>query len=194
MPISKNGDLLAYFDGYFKGVEDTEIESEYKTAFKLVQEFGEYVDMRARSSPNLLHHVYEWNLVGHRDARLFELQIIPTSAGARITYSFLKSTTLNDNGYLFADKAQVMESGHIVSFETDKPVPLYEATEFRVGPFTFVAGGEDVEGSFGETFRTYFMNRQNIIVNTPREIHTSARMTYSNGIRDGRKLYDSLVN
>jgi hypothetical protein len=192
MKVSRKGDLLGYFDAFFKGVEDTEHVAEFKTAAKIVFEFGEYVDMLARSSPNRLHHVYEWNLTGHREARLFDVQIIPKGDGCIITYQFLKSNTPNENGVIFEDKAQIMESGKTVSFETDQPVPLDDGESFRVGPFTFIPGGPDVAGSFGETFRTYFMNAQNLIRFNNKEIPI-ASLTKSDGYRDGRKFYDRVI-
>jgi len=194
MPVSKKGDLLGYFDEFFRGVQETEQQAEYKTAARIVYEFGQYVDMTARSSPNRLHHVYEWNRVGHQDARLFELNITPTGGGVVITYELKKSVTLNDNGQLFADKAEVMESGHVVSFETDKPVPLFDGEEFRVGPFTFVPGGRDTTGAFEETFRTYFMNRGNLIVQRGNQQLPISSLTKSGGRNDGRKFYDRIIH
>jgi hypothetical protein len=192
MRVSKKGDLLGYFDNFFKGIQDTEHAAEFKTAAKLVFEFGEYVDMLARSSPNRLHHVYEWEMVGRREGRLFELQIIPKGDGCIITYQFLKSNTPNANGQIFIDKAQVMEAGHPVTFETDQPVPLDDGESFRVGPFTFIPGGPDVAGSFGEIFRTYFLNANNLIRLSNNEIPITA-LTKSDGTRDGRKFYDRVI-
>ncbi len=43
--------------------------------FKQIQEdFGSYVDAKARTSPISLHHVYEWKNTGDREHRLFELK------------------------------------------------------------------------------------------------------------------------
>lgn len=192
MKIYKDGDLTAYFNEFFSEIQQVEQEEEYKTALKLVVEFGEYIDQMARSNPHMLHHVYEWNMVGVREGRLFDLRITPTNMGSTITYEFLKSVMPNDNGVVFADKAQVMEDGNPVSFETDTPVPLYDGTMFRVGRFTFVPGGQDVGGSFALMFRTFFTNRQNIRI-SDRNIPISS-LTKSGGRRDGKAFYDRLIN
>lgn len=193
MKVSKSGDLVGYFNNFFREVESSQREMEYKTAWKLVTEFGEFVDMRARSSPNKLHHVYEWNMVGNRNARLFEMNITPTSNGCIISYEFLKSIVPNDNGYIFEDKAWVMESGKQVSFETEKPVPLYDGEMFRVGPFTFIPGGPDVGGSFAETYRTYFMNRQNVLTMRHGQKISISSLTSTGGTKDGRSFYDRVI-
>jgi hypothetical protein len=52
---------------FLKGFGETVIE-----ALKL------YVDSNARVSPQLLHHVYEWNETGSPEARLFEIRYLVT--------------------------------------------------------------------------------------------------------------------
>ena len=43
-------------------------------------DFGQYMDSLARTKPKSLHHVYEWNKVGNKTARLFELNIVSQEA------------------------------------------------------------------------------------------------------------------
>ena len=42
--------------------------------FKQINEdFGSYIDAKARTSPIAFHHVYEWKKAGNPEARLFEI-------------------------------------------------------------------------------------------------------------------------
>jgi len=83
------------------------------------KDFGEYIDSLARSKPKSLHHVYEWNAVGNKTSRLFELKILSSSGlSFTIGYSFKPSKSLvpsNGNSrrrHVFVNKAQVMEEGN----------------------------------------------------------------------------------
>jgi hypothetical protein len=109
--------------------------------------------------------------------------------GGMITYNFLPSITPNDNGVIFANKAEVMENGDEVSFTTNTPVPLPDG-EFRVGQFTFNPGGIETIGAFRETFILYFARA--IDVNGPNLKINASPLTYNQGMRDGDRIYDSI--
>lgn len=80
-------------------------------------DFGNYMDSQARMKPKTLHHVYEWNKVGSKDARLFKLkEFAEQGLSFKITYEFLQSKTNVPSGrgrkkYKFANKAFIMENG-----------------------------------------------------------------------------------
>jgi hypothetical protein len=179
-----------YFNGFFEAIRDGEKEAEFKTAVQMILEFGQYIDMLASANPHRFHHVYEWNQVGNQAGRLFELSAVPTAGGTMITYEFLPSTTPNDNGQVFVDKASVMESGQSVTFTTDKPVPIDDQT-FRVGSFTFVPGGNDTNGAFREQFMIYFANRTNLITGSSKTMKPSS-LTKAGGYKDGMRIYDRI--
>lgn len=83
------------------------------------KDFGEYVDSQARVKPRSLHHVYEWDKAGIPTARLFNLYTMNSDGlSFRINYNFKlsKSSVPSKNKkqkkkYVFANKADVMESG-----------------------------------------------------------------------------------
>jgi hypothetical protein len=86
--------------------------------FKQIQEdFGAYVDSKARTEPRSLHHVYEWKKVGNKSARLFNLSILSTDGlSFTITSKFLPSKSAVPNQFakrrhVFISKASVMEAG-----------------------------------------------------------------------------------
>ena len=99
--------------------------AEFKNLFKttifnqIEKDFGQYVDAQARTKPQSLHHVYEWNKTGNPAFRLFDLYLIDTGGlSFRIGRDFKlsKSAVPSKNKkqkrkYVFSNKASVMEEG-----------------------------------------------------------------------------------
>ncbi len=92
-----------------------------KTIFNQIQQdFGDYIDAKARTSPRSLHHVYEWKRTGDKSARLFKLKKIDESGlSFRINYELLDSISFvpaesSNSRHVFVKKASVMESGKTV--------------------------------------------------------------------------------
>ena len=86
--------------------------------FKQIQDdFGAYIDAKARTEPKSLHHVYEWKKTGSKNGRLFELKKLSQDGlSFRVGYEFKLSKSLVPTGkgkhrHVFANKASVMESG-----------------------------------------------------------------------------------
>jgi hypothetical protein len=84
------------------------------------EDFGQYIDAKARTSPKSLHHVYEWGKVGDRSARLFKLnKISQNGLMFQINYdltdskSFVPSKT-SKRSHVFIKKASIMEEGKTV--------------------------------------------------------------------------------
>jgi hypothetical protein len=83
----------------------------------LKDEFGNYVDAKARTRPKSLHHVYEWDKAGNPAARLFRLKRIDSNTlSFKLDFFFLPSKTFSSNKtskkkYKFPNKASIMESG-----------------------------------------------------------------------------------
>lgn len=185
--------LTSYFDGFFDAVREMLPIAEYQLATKMAMEFGQYMDMTSAASPHNFHHVYEWGMVGQQDGRLFELTVTPNGRSATISYNFKPSIVPNENGVVFVDKAEVMESGDTVTFETDKPVPINDGESFRVGQFTFVPGGNGTSGAFREAFVLYFSSKT-VAARISNIKITPSQLTRSGGERDARRLYDSISN
>ena len=84
-------------------------------------DLGNYIDMQARSKPKYLHHVYEWNRVGDKTARLFKLnKTMSNGFDFNLSYEFkMSKTSVPKNStkgkvYVFRNKAFIMESGNPV--------------------------------------------------------------------------------
>lgn len=84
---------------------------------QIMNDFGNYIDAKARSNPKSLHHVYEWNKVGTPSARLFELkQVQSDGISLRLKSEFKLSksfvpTSKGKRRHVFKNKASVMEMG-----------------------------------------------------------------------------------
>lgn len=96
---------------------------QFKEVFKttiykqILEDFGNYIDAKARTNPKSLHHVYEWKKVGVKEARLFSLKMIDGSGiSFKITYQFNDSKSFvpakrGRRKHVFKNKASIMEAG-----------------------------------------------------------------------------------
>jgi len=95
----------------------------FKNAFKktiftqINKDFGEHIDAQARSKPKSLHHVYEWQKAGNKNARLFKLKTIDGDGiSFKVNYELQPSKSFvpspeNNRKHVFVNKASVMEAG-----------------------------------------------------------------------------------
>ncbi len=183
------GKLANYVEGFVTGVKEANAYTPYEIALYQITEFGKFVDTMASMNPHRLHHVYEWNQVGDSESRLFQLTARPILTKVVVTYEFLPSVTPNNNGQVFWDKAQVMESGNMVTNNPSTAVLLRDGN-WRVGPFTFNPGGDSTTNAFRETFIDYFSTR---IIVGPRSIKSSP-LTRAGGYNDARRIYGSIIS
>lgn len=139
-------------------------------AAKIVVKYFEHlVDAKARANPELLHHVYEFNMAGKKEARLFKSKIMQTDAGAVISFSFKQSKKPNNNGYMFYNKAQVMEEGQTVTIRPKKSKYLtYRLSDGRFiktsKPSVVSNPGGNVKGNFEEEFNNFMSVTANMVL------------------------------
>lgn len=118
--------------------------------------FGLWLDNKARSNPSLLHHVYEWGKAGDKNSRLFDCKV--TYSGSPVINFYLtESNEPNESGYVFRQKASVMEAGdpviieptnsEVLAFEIDDEV-IFTPNEVHVDS----PGGPEVAGQFQKNF------------------------------------------
>ena len=136
---------------------------------QLQEDFGLYVDAKARTSPKSFHHVYEWGRTGSDEARLFKLKQIPADGlSLKVNYELLDSKSFvpsenSNNKHVFIKKASVMEEGKTVVIS-----PRFsERLVFDVNGYTvFMPKGESVtvkkpggaatKNSFFSTYKYFF--------------------------------------
>ena len=84
------------------------------------EDFGNYIDAKARTSYKALHHVYEWGKTGEKESRLFKLKKLPSNGlSLKLNYELLNSTSFvpssdSNHRHVFIKKAFVMEEGKTV--------------------------------------------------------------------------------
>lgn len=98
----------------------------FQNAFRKVifnqidEDFGSYIDAKARTSPRSLHHVYEWGKAGDKEARLFKIKKLPADGlSLKINYELLDSVSFvpsetSNHRHVFIKKASIMEQGKTV--------------------------------------------------------------------------------
>lgn len=121
--------------------------------------FEAYVDNLARMNYSKFHHVYEPGMTGSKSGRLFESSVSASTTKPVLTYNFLPSRVPPESGYVFKNKAYIMENQIPLTITARNAEYLrfeYEG-EFYSKKTVFVAepGGSDVGGSFVETFNIF---------------------------------------
>lgn len=130
--------------------------------------FEEYIDAKARVSPESLHHIYEFDMSGNKDARLFRRNITSTTSGAVISYSFIKAKRPNREGYPFENKASVMESGEPITIRPKRKAFL----QYKLDNGRFIRSsvsvvqnpGGDVAGNFNNEIKSYTSNKAKTVL------------------------------
>lgn len=118
--------------------------------------FDSYVDHVAKIDAYRYHHIYEFGKTGFSTSRLFKSSI----KNGEITYTLVESTKPNDNGYLFKQKAFVMEAGDPITIVPQRSRFLaYQIDGEEVFSKSSVIknpGGKYVAGAFEKLFQEFF--------------------------------------
>lgn len=138
-------------------------------AFLIKNYFDEYIDSKARQDSSKYHHVYEFDQIGKKNARLFKGSVSSEMESAIISYKFTMSKTPNKFGYLFSNKAQVMEDNNPIIVKPKKEKYL----KYALSDGSFVTtsqsviehpGGEEVKNSFQNTFYNFIETQAELIL------------------------------
>jgi hypothetical protein len=138
--------------------------------FKQINEdFGAYIDAKARTAPLAFHHVYEWKRAGNEESRLFELnKLSQDGLSFSIGYNFKLSRSLvptnkGKHRHVFANKATIMESGMPVIIRPRSAERLvFDVSGYTVfmpkgAPVTVTKpGGTRVKDSFKIAYKHFF--------------------------------------
>ena len=141
-----------------------------KVIFEQVQEdFGNYIDSKARTSPRSLHHVYEWDKIGEKESRLFKLKKLPSDGlSLKLNYELLDSKSFvpsvnSNHRHIFIKKASIMEEGKSVIISPRNAERLvFETNGYMVympkGQSVTVSkpGGVAVKNSFISQYKHFF--------------------------------------
>lgn len=164
----KLNNVIGYSNGFFDGVEMERLQFNRILGGYTAEALGYYIDSKARTNPNMLHHVYEWNKVGDRGSRLFTFNVNATKGNILFIGKFLTSKSISStSSEPFPNKAEVMENkiaitiepknSDVLAFEDEGEMVFTASSIYIANP-----GGDEVAGSFGrvvdEFFSSYFTN------------------------------------
>jgi hypothetical protein len=154
--------IVDYSIGFLDGVQKGKTVFLKTLGMETVEVMKEFIDSNARVNPQMLHHIYEWNLTGSPDARLYDISYTTSNLGLSFRSSFSQSTSIKDGSRTpFYNKAKIMEEGIPVTIRPKSAQVLAfddnGETVFTKGPVEVLnPGGTEVEGGFEKTFDMFF--------------------------------------
>lgn len=168
--------ILNYSTGFVEGIERGKMEMYASLAPMISELAAQFIDVNAKMSPELLHHIYEWEKVGSPEARLFDLDYKISNIGITFTSSLKQSTSIKRGSNVpFYNKAEIMEKGVAVTIRPKRANALrfeIDGTEIYTSREVTVdnPGGQTkgqfeniVDKFFGVYFRQSFLNSSGLL-------------------------------
>lgn len=154
--------IIEYSAGFVDGAQKGKNAFLAKVGLMTKEILEDFIDSNARVSPQMLHHIYEWNQTGSPDARLYNITYTISNLGLSFRSKFTQSTFVKEGSKEpFYNKAKVMEDGiPVVIKPKTADVLVFEEngeTVFTRGPIRVEnPGGTEVQGAFEKTFDNFF--------------------------------------
>lgn len=207
--ILKN--TVDYSTGYIYSIEETKTMFYKELAECVIDTLNKYIDSQARIDPQKLHHVYEWNMLGEENGRLFEFKSTLNKNGIRIDGKFLPSKTISNSAdEPFTNKAYVMENSIAIEISPkNSDVLVFESGDQTVFTTNSIyvehPGGPHVENGFGDTidnfFNTYFthavlqpiLDKLAVQIEYDKSFSAGTKIGRSVGVKAGREYLLSTV-
>jgi hypothetical protein len=168
--------IMNYSTGFLEGVQRGKTEMYMSLAPKISEMASQFIDANARMSPELLHHIYEWEKVGSPEARLFDIDYAISGVGITFNSSLKQSSSIKQGSNVpFYNKATIMEKGvgvtitpkrsNVLRFEVDGQ-EVYTSREVHVeNPGGQTQGQFDkvINNFFGVYFRQSFLKSSGLL-------------------------------
>jgi len=162
--MKEMNNIMNYSIGFLDGVKLGKKEFLHGLGKSTAEILSNFIDSNARVSPEALHHVYEWSRTGSPDARLFDITYTVSGLGLSLRSNFRQSTSVKAGSTVpFYNKAFIMENGigvtispvrsEVLAFEDNGEQVFTRSSVSVANP-----GGDNVEGSFQQTFDSFFRN------------------------------------
>lgn len=152
--------VIQYSMGFFEGVKLGVPDFLKGAGVSVVEALKQYIDANARVSPQLMHHVYEWNEVGSPNARLFDIDYIVSGNIVSFMSTFRQSSSIKPGSNVaFYDKARIMEEGVPVTIVPKRRVLAFDDNGeqvFTSKPVTVTNPGGNVAGEYERVFKSFF--------------------------------------
>lgn len=154
--------IVDYSVGFLDGIHKGKRVFLKTLGMQTVELMKEFIDSNARVNPQMLHHIYEWNLTGSPEARLYDISYTTSNLGLSFRSSFSQSISIkNGSRTPFYDKARIMEQGIpvVIRPKTAQVLSFDDNGEqvFTRGPVQVLnPGGTEVQGGFEKVFDMFF--------------------------------------
>lgn len=206
--------LTKFSLGFLDGVDRSQYQINKILANLSIDGFYSFLDSMSRLHPDMLHHVYEWDMVGYPDGRLYKLKKTKSGNKIAINYQFLRSNTTSSefSQVPFYNKAEIMELGIPITIqERDAQALFFESDNMEVfakGPIRIAnPGGAAVRGSFiryfnlfynkyfeeiylnSINFYRYMSNPKQYLIDFPDGVRSTG---YNGGVRSAKKWIDNM--
>jgi len=147
--------IIDYSLGFLEGMGRGKTAMYAALGPQITELASQFIDANARVSPDLLHHVYEWQRTGSPQARLFDIDFTISKLGLTFKTSLKQSTSIKEGSNVpFYNKAKIMEEGIGVIIRPKKA----RALRFEIdGQEIFTSREVIVQNPGGET-RGQFKN------------------------------------
>ena len=153
--------IMEYSFGFLEGINRG--KKAFYTALgpQIAELASQFIDSNSKVSPELLHHIYEWDRVGSPKARLFDITFVVSNLGLTFNSSLKQSQSIKTGSKVpFYNKAEIMENGVAV---TIKPVKA-QVLRFEIGgeeiytsnPVTVDNPGGQTQGQFKNIVANFF--------------------------------------
>lgn len=185
--------MVDYAVGFLSGVKQGYPSFLRQLGAISIEALKQYVDSNAKVSPQLLHHVYEWDQTGSPGSRLFDVDYQLVGSGLSFSSTFSQSKSIKNGSLVpFYNKADIMENGIPVTIVPKKRVLAFEVdgeTIFTSRPVTVENPGGQVQGEYERVFRTFF-NRyftQAFLQSTGIATYLSNPVDFSKNFKSGKR-------
>jgi len=192
--IKDMDNIIKYSYGFLEGVQTGKRKLYERLGPEIVELASQYVDVNARVTPELLHHIYEWGKSGSPKARLFDIDYKINNLGITFSTALKQSSSIkNGSNVPFYDKATIMEKGVSVTILPKKANALrfeINGEEFysKDGVVVDSPGGQ-TKGQFekviDEFFGIYF--KQSFLKSSGLQDHFKKPQVFKKNIKAGKR-------
>lgn len=153
--------IMNYSFGFLEGAKRGKTAMYASLGPQIAEYASQFVDANARISPDLLHHIYEWDQVGSPNSRLFDIDFTVSNIGLTFKTSLRQSKSIKEGSNVpFYDKARIMEDGVSVIIKPRKAKVLafdIDGQEvFTPNPVVVANPGGQTRGQFENVINNFF--------------------------------------
>jgi hypothetical protein len=186
--------IMDYSFGFLDGVQRGKKALYLSLGPKIAELASQFIDANARMSPDLLHHIYEWEQTGSPKSRLFDVDYTISNIGITFKTTLKQSQSIKKGSSVpFYNKASIMENGIAVTIKPKKAKALkfeidgqeiYTSREVRVeNPGGNTQG--QFENAINNFFNVYF--RQSFLRASGLQNYLNYPKVYSKNLNAGKR-------